>query len=217
MWGYSLHFWQTVLKVAVIVAASAGALSVAAGLLAAFLGYRVAEWTKADAERRVAEVQASEANARADAKTANDAAAELQARNRWLEEELTLSQREAERLQVQMASRFISAAQEEKLVSMLRERGDRTVEITVRVQGSDPETAAYASDLAAVLTAAGLDVYRSTAMIPAPRPGLLLGAPIDSPDFELIKRAFGEAGINLEFAGIVPALTLYVGPKPQID
>lgn len=216
MWGYSLQFWQTALKVALIVAAGAGALSVAAGFLGAFLGYRVAELAKTEADRRVAEVQASVGDARADATKAKAAAAELQARSMSLEEELTASRREAQALQARAASRSISAAQEDKLVSVLRERGDRTTEITVRVQSSDPETAQYASDLAAVLTAAGLSVYKSTALIPAPPPGLLLGAPIDSVDFELIKRAFAEAGINLEFAGIVPALTLYVGPKPLV-
>ena len=216
MWGYSLQFWQIVLKVALVVAAGAGALSVAAGFLGAFLGYRVAELAKTEADRRVAEVQASVGEARADATKAKEAAAELQARSRSLEQELSASRREAESLQARVASRFLSDTQEEKLVSVLRERGDRPVEISVRVQSSDPETAQYASDLADVLSAAGLGVHRSMALRPDPPAGLLLGAPIDSVDFELIKRAFVEAGITLEFAGIVPALTLYVGPKSLV-
>lgn len=215
MWGYSLQFWQTVVKVALAVAAGAGALSVVAGFLAGILGYRVAEAARADADRRIAEAQTSVGEARAEAGKAHEAAAKWQARTKSLEEDVTASRREAERLQAQMASRFITHAQEEKLLSVLRERGDRTVEISVRVQGSDPETAQYASDLAAVLAAAGLSVHRSMALIPDPPPGLLLGAPIDSVDFELIKRAFDEAGISLEFAGIGSALTLYVGPKPM--
>ena len=216
MWGYSLLFWQNVMKIALVVAASAGALSVAAGFLAAILGYRVAELARTDADRRVAEVQASVGDAKADAAKAKEAAAELQERAKSLEQELTTSRLEAERFQAQAASRSISRAQGEKLVSVLRERGDRPVEISVRVEGSDPETAQYASDLVAVLDAAGLSVHRSMALRPDPPTGLLLGAPIDSVDFELIKRAFGEAGIHLEFAGILPVLTLYVGPKPLI-
>ena len=223
MWGYSIQFWQTVVKVALVVAACAGALSIAAGFVAGLLGYRVAEVARVAADRRIAEAQASVGEAKADAARANaetakanDDAAKLQARTKSLEQEAAASRLEAERLQAQMASPLRSHAQQEKLVSVLRERGDREVEISVRVQGSDPETAQYASELVAVLTAAGLKVHQSMALILDPPPGLSLGAPIDSVDFQLIKRAFDAAGIDLEFAGIVPVLTLYVGPKSLV-
>ena len=223
MWGYSLQFWQTVVKFALVIAACAGALSVAAGVLAGFLGYRVTEVARAATDRRIADAQASVGEATADAARANaeatkasDDAVKLQARAKSLEEEVATSRLESERLRAQLASRLLSNAQQEKLVSVLRERGDRVVDISVRVQSSDPDTAHYAADLAAVLTAAGLSVHRSVALIPDPLPGLSLGAPIDSVDFQLIKRAFDAAGIDLEFAGIVPALTLYVGPKSLV-
>ena len=215
MWGQSLQFWQTLTKVALWVAAGAGGISVVAGFLAGFIGYRVAAVVQVDADLRLAEARTRGDAANAAAAQAGEARALLQERVALLEQETATARLETEGLRAQMASRRILPAQADVLKSVLQQRRDRPIEITIRNQGSDPETMQYASDIADVLTGAGLAVHKSTTLVPGKQEGLYLGAPIDSADFQLIGRAFNEAGIEFAFAGIVPTLTLYVNSQPR--
>lgn len=164
MWGFSIQFWETVLKYTAIFTLILGGLTVAVSFISSWVGYNLAELTQADTKRRIAEAEArvQEANleiarlnketaklsvdaesARADIAKANERAAEA---NQKAEEERLARVK----LEDKVAWRTLTQEQQERISSKIKQFAGQQY---MNFVASDPEAINFLRLIDAVIKA----------------------------------------------------------------
>lgn len=156
---------------------------------------RTHEEEMARLHRETAQLSADAENAKAQIATAQKETAEARL--------------ETERLRAETRGRLVTPAQWESLSRSLK---GHDLSVHLFCPETDPEAKVYALSLSASLELAGMKDTKITPLIGSDFWGLILEGP-PGPDFELLKSAFHEAGIDF-IARDGPQLAIRVGNKP---
>jgi hypothetical protein len=166
MWGFSSEFWSSVVFWATTIAAIAGAVSVASGFIAGFVGYKVS-----DIVQKQTSVAIAEANARAEA--AKQASAEANARAAEANEKAEAERLARVKIEERLAPRQLQDATVHQIVEVFKV--DRATAMILHF-GDSPEIVRFSNQLAAAVTNAGWRVGVFGAMGGAGFTGVLVGA-----------------------------------------
>lgn len=233
LWGFSLQFWQVVVFWLWAVTAVGGGVAVVAALGSSIISYYVTAETEAAAKVEIGNAKAVAGQANESAGKSHERAASLEKEaanarlrqeelardNLKLQQEIEATRQQANRIEMRVAPRTLSAAQKEQILQTLGSSGGKIA--VIMAINSDPEASAYGDQIVSALKDAGISITvtrSSFAITINSSEGLRHynhGVLVTSRCAPLVRRALENAGIQLtEMPPLTDVSDITIGLKP---